>query len=131
MGVTTTSEPLLSSPPRHLPIDQAALRAVAYADVFEYPLLAAEVHRYLHGATATPEATADALTGWSAPGNALRCTDGYYTLPGREGLVEVRRRRTAHARQLWPAAIKYGQLIAGFPFVRMVAVTVSLAWDNV
>jgi len=131
MGVTTTSELVLSPPPRHLPIDQAALRAVAYADVFEYPLLAAEVHRYLHGATASPEATAEALAWCSTSGHALSCTDGYYTLPGRERLVDLRRRRTAFARQLWPAAIKYARLIAGLPFVRMVAVTGSLAWDNV
>jgi hypothetical protein len=131
MDVTTTPESLLSSPPRHLPIDQAVLRAVAYADVFEYPLRAAEVHRYLHGVPATLDVTAEALTSCSVSGNALSYWNGYYTLPGREGLVEVRRRRAAHASQLWPAAVKYGRLIAGLPFVRMVAVTGALAWDNV
>jgi len=124
-------EPTFAEPPSHLPIEQAALRSVAYADVFEYPLQAAEVHRYLHGTSASPEVTAEALARCSAPGSALSYRDGYYTLPGREGLVDVRRRRAAHARQLWPAAMKYGRLIAGLPFVRMVAVTGSLAWDNV
>jgi hypothetical protein len=104
---------------------------VAYADVFEYPLRAAEVHRYLHGVSATLEMTAEALASASAPGNALRCRDGYYTLVGREALVEVRERRAARASELWPAALEYGRLIAGLPFVRMVAITGSLAWDNV
>jgi hypothetical protein len=104
---------------------------VAYADVFDYPLRAAEVHRYLHGVSTTLELTAEALAGSSAPGNALSCCDGYYTLRGREALVEMRRRRAQYARDLWPAALKYGRLIAGLPFVRMVAVTGSLAWDNV
>jgi len=112
-----------------LGIEQAALRSVAYADVFEYPLRATEVHRYLHGVSGTLAMTTEALT--SATGTTLSCTDGFYTLPGREDLVDLRHRRAAHAKELWPAALKYGYLIAGLPFVRMVAVTGSLAWDNV
>jgi hypothetical protein len=104
---------------------------VAYADVFEYPLRASEVHRYLHGVSATLDRTAEALAGCSASGGALSHTDGYYTLRGSEALVEVRRRRAMYANTLWPAALKYGHMIAGLPFVRMVAVTGSLAWDNV
>jgi hypothetical protein len=104
---------------------------VAYADVFDYPLQATEVHRYLHGVAASPEATAAALARRSRPGGALRSWNGYYTLRGREGLVEVRRRRAALAERLWPAAVTYGHLIASFPFVRMVAVTGSLAWHNI
>jgi hypothetical protein len=120
-----------SQPSSSLPIEQAVVRSVAYGDVFEYPLRAPEVHRYLHGVSATPEATADALARRSSPGGALTCRDGFYTLPGRADLVDLRRRRTAHARALWPKALKYGRLIAELPFVRMVAVTGSLAWDNV
>lgn len=120
-----------SEPPNHLPIEQAAVRSVAYADVFQYPLRVAEVHRYLHGVSATLEMTAEALARCSARGNPLSHRDGFYTLPGREHLVELRRRRAANAKLLWPAALKYGRLIAGLPFVRMVAVTGSLAWDNV
>jgi hypothetical protein len=129
--MTTASEVVFSRPPTHLPLAQAALRSVAYADVFEYPLRAAEVHRYLHGVSATLEGTAEALASCSTPRSALSYSDGYYTLRGREELVEVRHRRAACARELWPAALKYGRLIAGLPFVRMVAVTGSLAWDNV
>jgi hypothetical protein len=116
---------------RVVPIEQAALRAVAYADVFDYPLQEAEVHRYLHGVAATREATVTALARCSGRDKTLCCREGFYTLPGREGLLDIRRRRAACARRLWPAAVHYGHLIAGLPFVRMVAVTGSLVWDNV
>jgi hypothetical protein len=129
--MTTSSPSPAQAEPSLERIQEAALRAVAYADVFEFPLLAGEVHRYLHGVAATREATARALRALSAPRGALAHADGHYTLPGREALVDLRRRRAAAARQLWPAAIKYGRMIAGLPFARMVAVTGSLAWDNV
>jgi len=131
VAVTTLHESPCLAAPTPLQIEQAALRAVAYADVFGYPLQATEVHRYLHGVAASPDATSAALARCSTPGGSLSSRNGYYTLRGRESLVEVRRRRAALADQLWPAAVTYGHLIASFPFVRMVAVTGSLAWHNI
>jgi len=129
MGATSLETTRFSPPAPQ--VEQAAIRTVAYADVFDYPLDAREVHRYLHGTAATPEATETALARCSAPGGALCQRDGLYTLPGRESLVAVRHRRAATADRLWPAALSYGRLIAGLPFVRMVAITGSLAWHNV
>ena len=128
-----TSAPglLASARPDAAAIERAVLRTVAYGDVFEYPLRDSEVHRYLHGVRATAEATAAALARCSTPGGALTHRNGYYTLRGRDGLVDVRRARAVHAGRLWPAAVRYGRAIAGLPFVRMVAVTGSLAWDNI
>lgn len=113
-----------------LDVQDAALRAVAYADVFDYPLDADEIHRYLHAVAATRDATDEALAVCLASEGPLRTRDGFYTLPGREHLVEERRRRAAHAEKLWLTAIRYGELLGSLPFVRMVAVTGSLAWDN-
>lgn len=112
-------------------LDRAILSTVVYGDVFEYPLRDAEVHRYLHGLHASEGQIHSALARASAPDGPLTHRDGYYTLRGREALVDTRRGRAARADQLWPIAVRYGHVIAGFPFVRMVAVTGSLAWDNV
>jgi hypothetical protein len=112
-------------------IDHAVVRAVAYSDVFDYPLRDAEVHRHLHGVATTAAETAAALDRCAAPHGHLSRRDGYFMLRGRESLVETRRERAERAARVWPAAVHYGRLIAGFPFVRMVAVTGSLAWDNV
>ena len=100
------------------------LHTVRYADIFDYPLTAAEIHRYL-GLSATLETVQNAL-----PGPLVRSA-AYYTLPGRDSLVNVRQRRQQIASARWPQALHYGRLIARLPFVRMVAVTGSLAMDNV
>jgi len=130
MGATSLASPGHAAPPATR-VEQAVIRTVAYADVFQYPLNAPEVHRYLHGIAASTEATEAALARCSAAGGALCYRDGFYTLHGRGNLVAVRDRRAAIADRLWPAALTYGRLIAGLPFVRMVAVTGSLAWHNV
>jgi hypothetical protein len=108
-------------------LSKAVLYTVAYADVFEYPLTAGEIHRYLTGVRASQEAVELFLH----ESELLSNIEGYYTLSGREGLALTRRRRDQIALNLWPQAIRYGRLIARLPFVRMLAVTGSLAMNNV
>ncbi|MCL5995396.1 MAG: hypothetical protein M1546_04990 [Chloroflexi bacterium] len=118
---------------------QAVLWTVAYADVFDYPLTLNEVHRYLWGLPATRKDVADILRpGRHRPlglshvtGNGDLPRGGYYTLPGREAIAGLRTRRERMAARLWTKAWSYAQWIARLPFVRMVALTGSLAMGNV
>lgn len=107
-------------------LNDAILQTAAYADVFDFALTGAEVHRYLIGVACTREEVDAAL----CTGILSRTAEGTYTLPGREMLGEVRRRREAFAAWLWPRALRVGGLIARLPFVRMVAVTGALAMNN-
>lgn len=110
-------------------LNSAILRTVAYADVFDYSLTVGEIQRYLIERRADlpeVEASLDGLTS----GRLVR-SGGYYTLPGREQLVPLRRERGWVAVRLWPKALRYGRAIAGLPYVRMVALTGALAVDNV
>jgi len=111
-------------------VEHAVLQALAYADIFDYPLRAAEVHRYLIGVAVGPEALDLALHG-AVLGNQLSRVGDFYTLPGREGTVATRTWRQRRSESAWPRAMHYARLIAGLPFVRMVAVTGELAMDNV
>lgn len=107
-----------------------ALRSVfhtlAYADVFDYPLTGEEVCRYLTSAKASLRDVTQALIG----SELFAQTEEYFTLRGREDIVETRKRRARVASRLWPRAARYGRIIAMLPFVRMVAVTGSLAMNN-
>jgi hypothetical protein len=108
---------------------QAILRTVAYADVFDYPPTVAEVQRYLEVPATLAQVEACLHNDLLRTGR-LVAHDGYLTLPGREAIVAVRREREARARLLWPRALAYGRLLAAVPFVRMVALTGSLAVNN-
>ncbi|HLO34274.1 MAG TPA: hypothetical protein VK249_34330 [Anaerolineales bacterium] len=94
--------------------------------MFDYPLTVQEVYRYLTSMKASLGDVAQALGGETL----FSRVDGYFTLRGREEIVETRKRRTAIAAGLWPKAAHYGRMIASLPFVRMVAITGSLAMNN-
>ncbi len=104
----------------------SAFHTLAYADVFDYPLTADEVYRYLPLADASFDEVAQIL----ADETFFSKTEDYYPLREREGIVEIRQRRAKVAMRLWRKATRYGQIIASLPFVRMVAVTGSLAMNN-
>jgi hypothetical protein len=114
--------------PARVALERAITQTVAYADVFEYPLTADEIHRYLIGAQAG-RGTVRGLLSNQLPASLSR-TGRYFTLKGREHAVDTRKARMAEAVSYWRDAVYYGKQISQLPFVRMVAVTGALAMDN-
>ena len=115
---------MLDNSPTNL--SRAALHTVAYSDIFDYPLTAPEIHRYLTGVRAPVEAVKQAL---EEEHLFVRIGD-YFTLPGREEIVSIRIQREARSRKLLRRAIQYGRLLGALPYIRMVALTGSLAVLN-
>lgn len=111
-------------------LTRAITQTLAYSDIFDYPLTESEIHRYLNG-PAVSRADLHAALRSSEMAQRVSQQDGFFTLPGRETNVQTRQRRMQDAARLWHHAIHYGRMIAGIPFVRMVAVTGELASDNV
>ena len=111
-------------------LDRAILATVTYRDLFDYPVTLAEIHRYLHGIRCEQEQVRAALENDYFANNYLATDGEYYSLKHREALFGKRRRRKDNAGQLWPGAVAHGANLASLPFVRMVAVTGSLAVDN-
>jgi len=117
--------------PGHAALERAIVQAVAYADVFDYPLTADEIHRYLIGVPASRGAVRAALGTPRLVPDVLSRSGRYFTLAGRESAVDTRRGRAGPAVEYWRRAVRYGHQIGSLPFVRMVAVTGALAMDNV
>ena len=108
-------------------VEGAILEALAYSDIFEYPLRLEQLHRYLPLRADAGQLSA-ALKSMRGQTEEV---DGYYFLAGREGIVSIRMQREARSRSLLPRAMRYGCALGALPFVRMVALTGSLAVMNV
>ncbi len=107
---------------------QEILKPILYTDIFDYPLTFDEVYQFLE-----VEATSDEVQTWlkkAIDTGKLVCVDGYYSLTGRDHLAAKRQERQKVSQLLWPKAIVYTHWIATLPFIKMVAITGSLAVNN-
>jgi hypothetical protein len=109
-------------------LERAVLETVVYSDVFDFPLTSAEVHRWLPLPASRAEVQAALALGPLA--SLLSTSTPYVVLRGREGLAGVRQRRLTSSHKLQRDARRYASLIALLPFVRMVALTGSLAVEG-
>jgi hypothetical protein len=112
--------------PNTVSIEKAILETLAYSDIFDYPLRVDELHRYLR-LRATPDELRSVL---DRHGAHIDSKDGFYFLAGREIVVTLRQRRSVLSQPLLRRAIRYGHLLGRLPFIRMVALTGSLAVLN-
>ena len=111
---------------------RSVLGALAYADLFDYPLSLPEMVRYQIYTRLSEEEIAACLKDSKRLARAIAQSDnGFYALAGREIVFETRRERAEASARVWARAHKYSKLLARFPFVRMIAVTGALAVDNI
>ena len=108
----------------------AVLRSVTYAGLFDYPLTLAQLHASLIGV----RADADTIAAWWRTSDFLRATidhqDGCYFPSGRSDLLRTRARREALSRDLLERNHRILSIVRTMPFVRMVALSGSLAHLN-
>ena len=105
----------------------AILEALTYSDIFAYPLRFDELHRYLP-IRANAEELSVALDSMRGQ---VEQQDGFHFLAGRDEIVDTRKARETRSRKLLPIALRYGRILGSLPFVRMVALTGSLAVLNI
>lgn len=108
----------------------AFLRSVTYASLFDYPLSLAQ----LHASLIAVRADAAAVASWWRDSKFLQATvehrDNLYFPAGRRDLLQTRTRREALSRDLLEREQRVLALVARMPFVRMVALSGSLAHLN-
>lgn len=107
----------------------AVLRAVVYASLFDYPLTIEQLE-----ASLGVRASAETIAAWWQASDLLQATvehrDGWFFPAGRCDLVETRSRREALSRALLDRDRHILATISNLPFVRMVALSGSLAHLN-
>ena len=114
------------------PVARSVLGALAYADLFDFPLSLPEIVRYQIGTRFSPEEITGALVGDQVLARSiLRSPKGFYSLLDREVVFATRDKREVASEKVWERARLYARLLARFPFVRMIAVTGALAVDNI
>ncbi len=108
----------------------AFLRSVTYASLFDYPLTLAQ----LHASLVEMHADAPSVASWWRDSAFLQATvehrDGLYFPSRRADLLPTRARREALSRDLLEREHRVLSLVARTPFVRMVALSGSLAHLN-
>jgi hypothetical protein len=119
---------LTSQPPALVDIsalERAILSALAYSDIFDHPLTLSELHRFL----AIPAECVEIETRVSSI-DKVSCRDGFYFLADRPEIVDIRKQREANSRKAFDRAVFYGRILGRLPFIRMAALTGSLAMLN-
>ena len=110
--------------------EHAFLSTVIYAAIFEYPLTPAQLHESLIAARATLE---DVTTWYNRSPYlqaAIEYREGYFFPSGRRDLVALRRNREAISQTMLDDLAKPLALVLRMPWVRMVALSGSLAHLN-
>jgi hypothetical protein len=106
-------------------LENAILQTLAYSDIFDYPLTSDELHRFL-----VVSASQHDMEQCLVRMGTVSSKEGKFFLAGREGIVELRKSRETTSRKVFNRAIVYGRLLGALPFIRMVALTGSLAMLN-
>jgi hypothetical protein len=107
-------------------VRQAILRALAYSDIFDDPPERSSLYRALELPNISLPQFDRVLEIMQGEGTIILDEDRCM-LAGREALAPVWRRRAKQSAQKWQIARRYAALIRCLPYIRMIAVTGSLA----
>jgi hypothetical protein len=113
------------------PAQRALHQTVVLADQFDYPLRFEELCRGLFDLALEPDEVRRALDESEALAGVVVERDGFVLMRGREGIVEARREGELRARELLARYRGVLGRVARLPYVRLVALSGAVAFDNV
>jgi len=106
-------------------LKKAILETLAYSDVFDYPLTLEELHCYLGLSTSRED-----ISACLQEMDLIQQRDNYYYFLQHADNIVLRKKREMISSRMYGRAMFYGRLLGKLPFVRMVALTGSLAVRN-
>lgn len=108
----------------------AVIQSVVYASLFDYPLTLDQLHQSLVGVRASQQEVASWWQSSTFLQSAIEHRDGWYFPSGRRDLIATRARREGVSRELLERDRRILSLVSRTPYVRMVALSGSLAHLN-
>lgn len=108
---------------------QSILATLAYHDIFDYPLKAEEVHRFLIDKKVDKSQVATQLNKLTSK-STIGQKQGFYYLKNRSTLVKTRLAREKHSEKKFKRALFYASLLKIIPTIKLAAVSGALAMEN-
>ncbi len=112
------------------PDEEAIVRSVLYAAVFDYPLTLSQLRQTLISSAQTASQIVAALRGSAGLAALVETRDGFIFPAGRADLIEVRHRREHRSRAFLAEHGPLLRLIAALPYVRFLGLSGSVAHLN-
>jgi len=117
-------------------MEKAILKTLIYADIFDYPLKAWEIHKWLIGppaGRAGRKATLRQIEGALArliKKRKINAKKGYYFFPRRDSLIAKRLRKQEQSTRYLRKARFLVQVLKLIPWIKLVGISGGLAMDN-
>ena len=115
-------------------LERSIIATLSYFDIFDYPLTLMEIWKWLlvepDQQSVSIEDIQQSLEQSDFLKKKIESKFGFYFLHGRKDIVEVRRERYSYAERKFHKAMKIIRIIRLVPFVKMVAVCNTLAYNN-
>jgi hypothetical protein len=110
-------------------MEKAVLKTLVYADIFDYPLKAWEIHKWLIGKSATLQQI-EKTVGMLEKKNIIQSKGGIYFIKGRSSITRIRTSRESFSRKnlFWAKGVAF--IFKIIPWVKMVGLSGSLAMNN-
>jgi hypothetical protein len=110
----------------HIELGEQVLKTLLYFDIFNYPLKAREILKFVRIKVNTVEAVSDCLDELTEQKYVFRFDD-LYSLNNDEKDITRRKKGNAEAERCMSLALKQARFISRFPFVRAVMASGSLS----
>lgn len=110
-------------------MEKAVLKTLVYSDIFDYPLLAWEIHKWLIQKKTSLKEVEKSLKDLIKKNKVQKYKD-FYFLKGRRGLVKKRILREKISKSHFDQINSLSKIFKIIPFIKLVGVTGSLAVKN-
>lgn len=111
-------------------MDEAIIKALCYADIFNFPLTLEEIVRFVPGTELSIDEAASRISNSKPLGRVVKKNTHMFYLEGREANCRVRQDREPVSKQKLEIALRRLIPLQGIPFLRTALITGALAAFN-